>query len=70
MLEQEVRAALAPLAPAQEAALRATSSREPPAAPLGPMAWADIARGVAPQAAAARELSGYYTLLAERESLF
>jgi hypothetical protein len=33
------------------------------------MAWADIARGVAPQAAAARELSGYYTLLAERDAL-
>jgi hypothetical protein len=69
VLEHEVRAALAPLSPAQEAALRATSSREPPAAPLGPMAWADIARGVAPQAAAARELSGYYTLLAERDAL-
>jgi hypothetical protein len=33
------------------------------------MAWADIARGVSPQAAAARELSGYYTLLAERDAL-
>jgi hypothetical protein len=69
VLEHEVRAALAPLSAAQEAALRATSTREPPAAPLGPMAWADIARGVAPQAAAARELSGYYTLLAERDAL-
>jgi hypothetical protein len=69
VLEHEVRAALAPLSPAQEAVLRATSSREPPAAPLGPMAWVDIARGVAPQAAAARELSGYYTLLAERDAL-
>jgi hypothetical protein len=69
VLEHEVRAALAPLSAAQEAALRATSPREPPAAPLGPMAWADIARGVSPQAAAARELSGYYTLLAERDAL-
>ena len=69
VLEHEVRAALAPLSAAQEAVLRATSPREPPAAPLGPMAWADIARGVSPQAAAARELSGYYTLLAERDAL-
>src|SRR6202022_949526 len=69
VLEHEVRAALAPLSATQEAVLRATSPREPPAAPPGPIAWADIARGVSPQAAAARELSGYYTLLAERDAL-
>lgn len=67
--EPEVRAALATLSLGQEAVLRRLSPSTPPAAPLGPMAWADIARGVPPQAAAARELSGYYTLLAERDAL-
>lgn len=67
--EAEVRAALATLSAGQEDVLRRLSPATPPAAPLGPMAWADIARGVPAKAAAARELSGYYTLLAERDAL-
>jgi hypothetical protein len=66
--EPEVRAALAPLTPAEEKALR-RALRDPPPARLGPFSWADIARGVEPQVAAARELSGYYALQAERDAL-
>ena len=67
--EVEVRAALASLLPAEEKALRRMGRGAPPATPLGPMAWADLARGVEPSVAAARELGGYYQLLAERDAL-
>jgi hypothetical protein len=67
--EAEVRAALAPLRPSEEAVLRQVARGAPPARPLGPMAWAEVARGVEPELAAAREQSGYYTLLAERDTL-
>ena len=67
--EAEVRSALAPLSPAEEETLREARPEAVPASPLGPMAWADIARGVEPETAAARELSGYYALLAERDTL-
>ena len=67
--EAEVRAALAPLGAGEEAALRRFAKGEPPARPLGPMAWADVARGVAPPLAAAREVSGFYALQAERDTL-
>jgi hypothetical protein len=66
--EVEIRAALAPLGPDEEAVLRRVA-RGALAQPLGPMAWADVARGVEPALAAAREQSGYYTLLAERDAL-
>src|SRR5207248_792643 len=36
---------------------------------LGPSGWADVARGVDPQVAEAREVSGYYALQAERDAL-
>jgi hypothetical protein len=39
------------------------------AGPLGPHAIVDIARGVTPAVAEARELSGYYELRAERDAL-
>ena len=67
--EIEVRAALAPLVPAEEKVLRRLGRGAPPATPLGPMAWADLARGEEPSVAAARELGGYYQLLAERDAL-
>ena len=67
--ELEARAALAPLLPAEEKALKRMGRGAPPATPLGPMAWADLARGVEPSVASARELGGYYQLLAERDAL-
>lgn len=67
--EAEVRAALAPLSAAQEAALRKLGKGAPPATPLGPRAWADIARGTSAAVAAARELGGFYELQAERDAL-
>jgi hypothetical protein len=66
--EPEVRAALAPLTPAEEKALR-RALLDPPRGRLGPFSWADIARGMEPQVAVARELSGYYALQAERDVL-
>lgn len=66
--EHEVRAALAPLTPLEEKRLR-RALLDPPVARLGPFSWADLARGVEPQVAAARELSGYYALQAERDAL-
>ncbi|HET9752720.1 MAG TPA: hypothetical protein VFP52_07155, partial [Myxococcales bacterium] len=66
--EAEIRAALAPLTDAEENRLNRLLSNAP-AAPLGPFAWADLARGVDPQVAAARDLSGYYQLQAERDAL-
>src|SRR3954465_5084285 len=66
--EAEIRAALAPLTDMEEKRLNRLLSNPPPA-PLGPFAWADLARGIDPQVAAARELSGYYQLLAERNAL-
>jgi hypothetical protein len=67
--DAEIRAALLPLSPAEEKALRRAAVAAPRARPLGPFGWADIARGVDPEIAAARELSGYYTLQAERDAL-
>lgn len=67
--DPELRSALAPLRPDEEKALRRLGLAEPRAAPLGPFAWVDIARGVDPAMAAARELSGYYALQAERDAL-
>jgi hypothetical protein len=65
--EAEVRAALAALAPSEEKALRRalrTVTEE-----LSPAGWADLARGVDLRVAQARELSGYYALQAERDTL-
>jgi hypothetical protein len=67
--DAEIRSALAPLRPSEEAVLRQIAPGALPAQPLGPMAWAEVARGVEPGLAAAREKSGYYTLLAERDAL-
>jgi hypothetical protein len=67
--EEEARAALAPLSADEEQELLEYAQHEPPARPLGPMAWADVARGTAPQTAAARELTGYYALQVERDAL-
>jgi len=66
--DAEVRAALAPLGPAEEKRLRRLLE-SPPKGHFGPLAWADLARGTDAQVAAAREVSGYYTLLAERDAL-
>lgn len=67
--ELEARTALAALNPAQLTVLKSHAAGAPPAKPLGPMAWADIARGVDAQVAAARELGGYYEVEAERDAL-
>lgn len=64
----EARAALAELSAAELDRLRKVL-RLPSAAVLGPFGWADVARGVSPQVAAAREVSGYYALRAERDAL-
>ena len=66
--DAEVRAALASLGPPEEKRLRRLLASPPPGR-FGPFAWADLARGTTPQVAAARELSGYYGLLAERDAL-
>ncbi|HZZ83024.1 MAG TPA: Fis family transcriptional regulator [Anaeromyxobacteraceae bacterium] len=55
----EVRAALAPLGWDELLAARALLADPPPARPLGPGALADLARGVAPEAAAAAERQGH-----------
>ncbi len=67
--DTEIRGALARASAGDEAALRKLARSEPPARPLGPLAWMDVARGVDPAVAAARELGGYYALLAERDAL-
>jgi hypothetical protein len=66
--EAEIRAALAGLGPAEEKRLRRLL-QSPDTGRFGPAAWADLARGTDAQVAAARELSGYYVLLAERDAL-
>jgi hypothetical protein len=66
--EAGIRVALASLTPPEEKHLRRLLASPPPGR-FGPLAWADLARGTDPQVAAARELSGYYTLLAERDTL-
>jgi hypothetical protein len=66
--EAEIRAALAPLTDREEKRLNRLLSNPPPS-PLSPFAWADLARGIPPQVAAARDLSGYYKLQAERDAL-
>jgi hypothetical protein len=65
--EAEVRAALAPLLPGEEKALR--RALRTVAEDLGPFGWADLGRGVELRVAQAREVSGYYTLQAERDAL-
>jgi len=67
--EDEARAALAPLSAKEEQALLHYAQSEPPARPLGPMAWADLARGTSAQTAAAREMTGYYEMQIERDAL-
>src|SRR4051794_30095824 len=65
--EAQVRAALAPLTPAEEKALRRalrTVTEE-----LSPAGWADLGRGVEVRVVRARELSGFYELQAERDAL-
>src|SRR5207302_1945484 len=54
--EAEIRAALAPLAPGEERVLRKALESDISAHPLGPAGWADIARGLDPKLAAAREM--------------
>jgi hypothetical protein len=66
--DAEIRAALASLGREDEERLRRLL-RNPPAGRFGPFAWADLARGTDAQVAAARELSGYYALQAERDAL-
>src|SRR5713226_4962286 len=66
--EAEVRAALAPLTPAEEKTLR-QALRAEAGAELGPFGWADVARGVAVELATAREYAGYYVLQVERDAL-
>ena len=66
--DAEVRAALATLSPAEEKTLQKLLRRPPPGR-FSPSGWADLARGTDPQVAAARELSGYYRLLTERDAL-
>jgi hypothetical protein len=66
--DAEIRAALASLTSREEKRLR-RMLRDPPPGKFGPFAWADLARGTDAKIAAARELSGYYTLLAERDAL-
>jgi hypothetical protein len=65
--EAEVRAALAGLSQPQQKtlrrALRANSDE------LSPQAWADLARGASTAVVQARELSGFYSLKAERDAL-
>jgi len=50
-------------------AVRRVAQEPLSARPLGPEAILDIARGVAPTVAAAREIGGYYELKAERDTL-
>jgi len=66
--EAEIRAALSTLTSREEKNLQLLL-RSPPSGRFGPFGWADLARGTDPEIAAARELSGYYTLLAERDAL-
>ncbi len=68
----EIRGALALTSARDETALRKLAklaATRPPALPLGPFAWLDVARGIDPAVAAAREMGGYYALLAERDAL-
>jgi hypothetical protein len=66
----EIRSALQLASARDQTALRKLArAAKPPAAPLGPLAWLDVARGIDPSVASARELGGYYALLAERDAL-
>jgi hypothetical protein len=51
----EIRAALSPLSWDELLAARAVLADAPPASPLGPLALVELARGVAPEVAAARQ---------------
>jgi len=66
--ETEARAALAALSAAEQQALPPLGRCCSAGAAARAHGLADIARGVEPHIAAARELGGYYELLAERES--
>jgi hypothetical protein len=66
--DAEIRAALSTLTLQQEKNLLLLL-RSPPPGRFGPFGWADLARGTDPEIAAAREVSGYYALLAERDAL-
>jgi len=65
--EAEVRAALADLSQPQQKTLR--RSLRASADELSPHAWADLARGTKLDVVQARELSGFYSLKAERDAL-
>ena len=66
--EAEIRAALAPLSRSEQEKLERLL-RNAQTVKLGPFGWADVARGTPVEVAAAREVSGYYALLAERDAL-
>jgi len=57
---EQVRAAMVPLAWDDLVAVRALLADEPPTRPLGPMALADLARGIPAEVASTRERDGYY----------
>ncbi len=65
--DEEVRAALSPLTGPEEKELRKALRHGTRG--LGPFGWADVARGIKPEVALAREVSGYYALQAERDVL-
>jgi hypothetical protein len=67
--DAELERALDGLPSADLKAVRLTARQPIDARPLGPQAIVDISRGVAPSLAAAREISGYYELRAERDAL-
>lgn len=67
--DAEVRRALDALPASERDAVRLLARGALAARPLGPDALVDIVRGVEAQVAAARELSGFYSLRAERDAL-
>jgi len=67
--DEEVVRALSPLASDERETLRRLARSPVDAAPLGPDAWVEIARGVDADLASSREISGYYALKAERDAL-
>jgi hypothetical protein len=69
VVDAEITRALEGLSEAELKAVLRVARNPPSARPLGPEAFLDIARGVEPGIAAAREISGYYELKAERDTL-
>lgn len=65
--EGEVRTALADLSPPEQKTLR--RSLRAISGELSPQAWADLARGTKLEVVQARDLSGFYSLKAERDAL-